>query len=55
MKLTSTSILVEEGYGGCGHRLGWEDVLDSTIEGWAFLDTELVVVGTHLCIYWLSQ
>ena len=34
VKLTSTSILAEEGYGGCRHRLGWKDVLVITVEGW---------------------
>ena len=31
VKSTSTSILADEGNGGCKHRLGWEDVLDSTV------------------------
>ena len=31
----------------------WLDVLVSTIEGWVFLDTNLVVVGILPCIDWL--
>ena len=34
MKPTSTSILAEEGQGGCRHRLGWEDVIASNVLGW---------------------
>ena len=49
VKPTSTSILTEEGQGGCIRRLGWEDVLVSIVEGWAFLDTKLVVVCTLPC------
>ena len=49
LKLTSTSLITEEGYGGCRRRLGCEDVLVSIVEGWVFLDTDLVVVGTLPC------
>ena len=43
----STSILAEEGYGGCRCRLGWEDMIVSIVGGWVFPDIELVVAVTH--------
>ena len=49
VKQPSTYLLVEEGYGGCIRRLGWEYVLVSIVEGWEFLDTKLVLVCILPC------
>ena len=38
MKPESTYIIAEEKWGRCRHRLGWEDMLVSIVDGWVFLD-----------------
>ena len=41
-------VLAEEGKGGCGCRLGWEEMIFSNVDGGVFPRIELMVVGTYL-------